>query len=122
MTAMIDIRIDGGRSAFHPGEVLAGETAWLLDRHPESVELRLFWFTRGRGTEDVEVVQRLAFANPAQEDRRSFQLRLPESPYSFSGRLISLTWAIEVVASPGRRTGRAELVLSPSLSEIVLHP
>jgi hypothetical protein len=27
-----------------------------------------------------------------------------------------------VVASPGKRTGRAELVLSPSLSEIVLHP
>jgi hypothetical protein len=119
---MIDIRIEGGRSAFRPGESVTGEASWTLDRNPASVELRLFWFTRGRGTEDIEIVNTLKFENPRQADRRPFQLRLPESPYSFSGKLTSLIWAIEVVAQPGGTAGRAELVISPSLAEILLHP
>jgi hypothetical protein len=118
---VIEICIAGGRTAFHPGETLDGETSWSLDRQPHAVELRLFWFTRGRGTEDVEIVQTLAFDNPGRQDRRSFQLCLPESPYSFSGKLISLVWAVEVVANPGHQSGRVELVIAPGLSEILLH-
>jgi len=53
-------------------------------------------------------------------DRREFRFRLPEGPYSFSGKLISLLWAIEVVASPGDMAGRAGIVVSPSGREVVI--
>lgn len=116
----MEIHIRDGQKGFRPGETLAGEISWLLDLRPESVELRLFWFTRGRGTEDVELVQTIPFDNPGQEDQRSFQVRLPESPYSFSGKLITLVWALEAAAKPGTSSARAEFFLSPSGEEIRL--
>jgi hypothetical protein len=47
------------------------------------------------------------------EDARSFRFRLPESPYSFSGKLISLTWALELVAEPSKELARQEITLAP---------
>lgn len=119
---MIEIRIRDDRRAFRPGETVTGEATWALDRPPQSVELRLFWFTRGRGTGDVDIVKIVNFESPHQHDSRRFEVLLPESPHSFSGKLISLTWAIEVVAKPGETAARNEFVVSPSLAEIVLHP
>jgi hypothetical protein len=118
---MIQLHIRDAQTAFRPGETLAGETVWQLDQPPRSVEVRLFWFTRGRGTEDVELVQSVSFESPGQDDQRPFQFSLPHSPYSFSGKLISLIWAVEVVAKPGG-AARVEFTLSPTLSEILLQP
>jgi hypothetical protein len=47
-------------------------------------------------------------------------LRAPSGPYSFSGRLISLLWALEAVAEPGGEVARREIVLSPSGEEVRL--
>lgn len=108
------------RKEFRPGEELAGAAYWKLDQQPKLVEVRLFWFTRGKGTEDVEVIEKFMFDNPQMEEARPFKFRLPGSPYSFSGNLISLTWAVELVAKPAREAKRIEFVLSPSGGEIVL--
>jgi hypothetical protein len=116
----IEIATVSGDTAFRPGDVLAGRVSWQLAEAPESAEVRLFWYTAGRGTQDVGVVSTVPLAAPAAEDRRDFELRLPDGPYSFSGRLISLLWAVEVVLQPGPRAGRLELVLSPTGQEIVL--
>ena len=118
----IQIETTDGVTSFRPGDVVEGKAFWRLDPPPESVELRLFWYTEGKGDQDVGIVETIPYAGPAAEDRRSFQLRLPEGPYSFSGKLISLVWAIEVVAQPGDRVGRCEITVSPTGSEIRLHP
>ena len=68
--------------------------------------MRLFWYTRGKGTEDVGLVDTVAFPNPQTTDQRTFRFALPEAPYSFSGKLISIIWAIELILEPGP-VGRA---------------
>jgi hypothetical protein len=119
---MSDLRIElaGGRTAFKPGEAIAGRASWRVDGDPESVELSLFWYTNGKGTQDVGVVQRLTFAAPRREDQREFTLPLPREPYSFSGTLISIVWAVELIVEPGGHVERCEFVLSGSGREVVL--
>ena len=94
---------------------------WQLPEPPEEVELRLFWSTEGKGDQDLEVVETVPFASPGAQDRRTFRVRLPEGPYSFSGKLITLSWALEAVAQPGDRAGSFELMVSPTGEEIRLH-
>jgi hypothetical protein len=67
------------------------------------------------------VVEVVPFANPGSQDRRTFRVRLPEGPYSFSGKLITLTWALEALAQPGDRAGNIFLTVSPTGEEIRLH-
>src|SRR5689334_16232627 len=86
------------RRSFQNGETMEGVAGWRLEKPPESVELRLFWFTRGKGTEDVGVVSRMRFDAPQQEEGRKFGFTLPAEPWTFSGQLISLIWALELVA------------------------
>ena len=117
---VIDIETDGGRDAFAPGEAVAGTVSWRLDAPADSVEVRLFWYTRGKGTTDVQVVKAQHSAAPGAAGRKAFRFVLPAEPYSFSGKLISLIWALEVVVQPGERSTRRELVVAPGGTEIVL--
>ena len=39
-----------------PGEVLKGRVGWQSDTPITSAELRLFYYTKGKGTRDVDVV------------------------------------------------------------------
>jgi hypothetical protein len=109
------------RISFRPGEEVVGAAAWQLDEAPKAVEVRLFWFTRGKGTSDVTVVQTLRFDSPKMEEARPFQLSIPAEPYSFSGKLISLIWALELVVKPGKEADRLEITVSPKGDEITLH-
>lgn len=114
----IKTRLD--KTNFLPGEELAGEVSWLTDSAPGRVELRLFWHTEGKGTRDIEVVETIGFDNAGRQDRRPFQLQLPNSPYSFSGKLISVVWALELVLASTGETERLEIVISPTRAEIAL--
>lgn len=116
----IQIQTDGGSAAFRPGEPVSGTVSWRLDEPPANVELRLFWYTEGKGDQDVEVIETVPFESPGAEDRRAFLVRLPEGPYSFSGRLISLLWCLEAVAEPGDQVGRLPITVGPDGEEIVL--
>jgi hypothetical protein len=118
----IEVSTRDGRLSFRPGDVIEGMVSWRLGEAPRSVELRLFWYTEGKGDRDLEIVTAVPFEAPEAEDRRAFRLTAPAEPWSFSGKLISLTWALEAVAEPGSKAGRIEIVLSPSESEILLHP
>jgi hypothetical protein len=119
---MSELRIElaGGRSAFTPGEPFSGRVAWRVEEQPASVELRLFWYTSGKGTQDVGVVTSMALAAPRPEDQRDFTLPLPREPYSFSGTLVSVVWAVELLVEPGGHVERREFVLSPTGREVVL--
>ena len=109
------------RLNFRPGEMIEGVAGWRLGQPPRNVELRLFWFTRGKGTEDVGVVNQLTFSDPQLEEGRKFNFTLPPEPWSFSGQLVSLIWALELVVQPGNHSTRVEIVVSPSGREIQLH-
>lgn len=107
------------RTSFEPGETIAINTSWQLPTAPRQAEARLVWYTQGKGDADVGIVQRLPFENPQASDNRSCEFLLPESPYSFSGKLISLTWAVEVILEPGQ-TKRLDLVVAPGATEVRL--
>jgi hypothetical protein len=109
-----------GVNAFLPGETVEGTVGWHFDVPAKSVELRLLWYTEGKGDQDVTVVESLPLPNPERDEVRPFQIRLPAGPYSFSGRLISLVWALEAVAEPGSRAERLPVTVSPTRQEILL--
>ena len=108
------------RSTYAPGDELGGAVLWEGADKLKSAEVRLLWFTRGKGTEDAEVVATEAFADPLPGDTRQFQFRLPDSPYSFNGKLISLTWAVEVVIQPGNHFQRVTFTMGPGGREVEL--
>ncbi|MDB6015772.1 MAG: hypothetical protein JWR19_261 [Pedosphaera sp.] len=119
---MSELKIDISqvRTAFQPGEELMGTASWKLDQPPRAVELRLFWFTRGKGTEDAGMVETVRFDRPASQEMRPFRFKLPDAPYSFSGTLISLIWALELVAEPSKAVARVEIVVAPDGQEVRL--
>jgi hypothetical protein len=110
----ISVVLQDRKEGYRPGETVRGAAYWTLGGEPESVEVRLFWRTEGKGTADTEIVASRSFQNPARTDRRDFELVLPNAPYSFAGKLIAILWSVEVVVEPGSEAGRQDIVVSPS--------
>lgn len=119
----IEIELDEGRTAYRPGEAVSGHVLWDLSgsEPPEHAEVRLVWFTRGRGDRDSGIVATEELASPQAADRRAFRFALPAGPYSASGKLVSIVWAVEAVLEPDSRAARTEIVVSPTGREILLH-
>jgi hypothetical protein len=107
-----------GRTQRRPGESVDFSALWALQKKPGSVVARLFWFTRGKGTEDVGVIATQTVPAPASAGEHVFRFTLPAAPCSFSGKLVSLLWAVELIA--GDEVARCEFVLAPHGREIVL--
>jgi hypothetical protein len=66
------------------------------------------------------VAQSLKTIPKAASGEKPFRFRLPHEPFSFSGRLITLTWALEAIVSGAQETALVEIVSSPSLCEVAL--
>jgi hypothetical protein len=115
---MLKIEIRDGGSWFKPGETIAGTASWHLDEEGESIEARLFWFTQGKGARDVEIVAARHMARPERTGTMAFELEVPRGPYSFSGKLITLAWAIELVVLPSGTTERLDLTIGPQPVEV----
>ena len=116
----LEIQLAGGNPAFAPGETIAGTMRWQLDRAPEWIELRLFWYTEGKGTQDVGVGPIERADHPQLQGEQPFSLRAPNLPPSCSGRLVSVRWALELVTSQDDPVSRTELVIGPDRREILL--
>lgn len=108
------------RTTFSPGDEIAGAANWELDAAPKRVEVRLCWFTRGKGSEDAAIIETIAFDDPQAGDTRTFSFEAPAAPYSFSGSLISLIWAVELLMQPGDRFERIEITIAPEGEEVLL--
>lgn len=106
--------------AIQPGGRVRGTAAWMLDSPPRSVTLHLLWHTEGKGTLDVEVVATRELGD-AGEGSADFDLLVPVGPWSFSGRLVSLLWQLELVAEPDLGVERVTLVVAPGGREVRLH-
>lgn len=116
--SVLELHTEGGETWFTPGSTVSCDASWHLAGEVDRLELRLFWYTEGKGTQDVVVVARRAVERPESSGHGSFRFRLPAGPYSFSGTLITLKWALELVALPGEEAARVDLLVAPTPVEI----
>ena len=84
------LELADGKTKYRPGETVEGVAFWDVSSAPQSIEVRLFWRTQGKGLDDLEIVRNVTFIPVGPQDRRPFQLVLPAAPYSVSGKLRSL--------------------------------
>ncbi|MBG85963.1 MAG: hypothetical protein CMO80_03560 [Verrucomicrobiales bacterium] len=106
------IQLDPGRREFRPGETLSLIVGWQLDTQPESAEARLFWHTEGKGSGDIQIVETDVLHQPKMSEERKIGFQLPNAPYSYNGRLVSIKWAVELVVEPGSHSKLVEFSLS----------
>ncbi len=116
----LHLTLADGSTSFAPGQTISGQVRWQLDQAPAWIELRLFWYTQGKGTQDVGVVVRERYEQPQISDTKSFALTAPAEPPSCSGRLVSISWALELVSSDDQPVPRIDLVIAPGAQELRL--
>lgn len=108
------IRLKTGRTAYRPGDTVAGSVRWELGEARKQLALRLFWYTAGIGTVDIGVVDEWVLDTPDLQGEQVFALRVPEAvPVSTAGKLVAVLWALELVAEPGGALERLELTVAP---------
>jgi hypothetical protein len=107
-----------GRTDFSPGQRAQFSATWEIDADVQRLEARLLWRTSGKGTQSGEVVAVHRFDNPSPKEFRPFEMVLPPSPYSFSGRLVSIEWYIELVILPGEQSNALPIVIGPGGREV----
>jgi hypothetical protein len=117
---LLKIELDAAGDAFLPGETVSGRIEWAFSDAPDALDVRLLWYTEGRGDRDAGVARSLRVETPGAVGSQRFDLELPAGPYTFSGRLVSLIWALEAVARPGDRVALREIVVGPQRAEVAL--
>ena len=118
---MITISFDQSKTAFRPGDPITGIVSWSqLDESIIKLDTRLIWYTEGKGEQDHEVVGSQSIENLVSTGSTPFKFVAPSRPYSFSGKLISLIWAIEVVQFPSREGHLEQISISKLGPEIIL--
>jgi len=117
------LRIELGAhgSLIKPGSTVEGNVEWALEHVPERIEIRLLWYTEGRGTRDVGIVGRQSYTHQPDMGRQPFSLKAPDGPYSFEGRLITLRWILEAAVDPGDMVTRENLILGPTGTPVDLY-
>jgi hypothetical protein len=116
---MITLKLDKSTPHYDIDEPLTGELFWNeLTARCDLIELRLLWYTSGKGERDLEVVAKIAVMKPAASGQQRFHFDPPGGPYSFSGTLISVVWAIEAVMIPLSESQIIEFTFAPGGNEI----
>lgn len=116
----LELSLENGEQAFAPGSMLRGTARWRLSQPPRALAVRLFWFTRGKGGTDVVIVgERTLSIGATGDEPFQFELRADQPP-SIDGRLISVTWAVELVTGNGEEAARVEFVVSQGAGPIKL--
>lgn len=116
----LSIHLREDQTNFTPRQTVQGAVQWSLEANQPALELLLFWYTSGKGTRDVGIVETKTIDCPGACGSKDFSFVLPEGPYSFSGKLISLIWALELTCPKTNDTVRREITVSPTGQEIVL--
>lgn len=116
----VQISVDDNATSFRPGENIGGTVRWQLEESVKSIEIHLLFFTSGKGTSDHEIIETIPIENPPMSGSQRFDWRLPQSPYSFSGKLISLIWAIEAVVLPSDEAETYQFQMTSTGKEIVI--
>ncbi|WP_437191891.1 hypothetical protein [Planctomicrobium sp. SH527] len=118
--SMGQLHIETLYDAFYPGTEAVVKAIWELPRKPKHLELRLVWNTSGKGDRDLVMVSAIQITDVEEFGSREITVQLPSGPYSFSGTLISVIWAFELVAIPDNESVRKEFVLGPNAQEVLV--
>lgn len=117
--SVLNLSLKTNQTAFEPNSTLEGSLEWNLERDEKWLEVRLIWFTQGKGTSDVSIVDSSRRELPGRSGDLPFRFALPLAPHSFSGQLISLIWAVEAITA-SKTAARLEFVMAPDGREIEL--
>ncbi len=119
---MIEINTTLGVKNFHPGDDVTGKVNWDLESGPKEVVVNLLWHTQGKGTEDNDRVDQIVISQHTKRGEANFSLKIPKTgPWSFSGKLISILWIVEVVTNPTTEKMEVEIIVGPEAREIVIN-
>ncbi|MCY2982228.1 MAG: hypothetical protein NTY15_01155 [Planctomycetota bacterium] len=97
------IRLLGLQPTYMSNDVI--EFEYRVSNIPQNsiaaVEVSVVWLTEGKGTEDLGVhfFQRLTGNSLAASDwsiPQSVQVPLPDSPLSYEGKLLKISWCVRV--------------------------
>ncbi len=101
--ASVKIRLLGLQPAYMPNEVLEFEySVSNIDRSMISAtEVSVIWLTEGKGSEDMGVhfFQRISGSSLSSIDwdkAQRVEVPLPESPLSYEGKIVSISWGVRV--------------------------
>lgn len=116
-TVKLNLQLDKSVSEYVAGETISGTAAWeSLPEKTDKLSVRLIWYTQGKGDRDVELLASLDFEitpDMQRSGQQKFDFVAPSRPYSFSGKLIELTWAVELIAYPTRDSVVEKVVIGP---------
>lgn len=115
---MIEIKLHPKN--YQPGEKISGQLRWFELSHCNELHVRLIWYTAGKGDLDFAIVAQQVIAYPPATGESEISFIAPRWPHSFSGKLITLTWAIEVVQKPNNQSARTDIVIGPGREEVSL--
>ncbi len=120
----LTIAVEGKQNQFEPGEVVDIRAKWKCDFPLAALEVRLVWHTECMDEEPSAIVisQSSRIESPEAEGTHRCQLPLPETPFGFLGKLISLKWGVELVTFPDLEAVRLDLSVGPGGKPRVLHP
>lgn len=115
----LELDFEQGRTSFEPGESVGVTVRWLLEEPQDRLDVRLIWYTSGRGDRDLSLLHNEQIEVAERRGERTLRFALPGGPYSFSGTLISIIWAVEVIAASGESLSKP-FTLAPGGKEIVV--
>lgn len=115
---MIEVQLS--KLNYQPGESIEGKFVWKQIGKGIRFDIRLIWFTEGKGTRDHQTINQQLIEPKEVDGSKSFRFVAPTWPHSFSGQFISLRWAIEAVELPSEEATTVILVIAPEGQEIVL--
>lgn len=100
---MVRFKGAGQTRVFQPGETIQGivEINPISDLNCRAVEIKIGWHTEGRGSraEGYPYLNRrddVTSLSPFQPFIEEFDFVIPPEPWSYSGHLINIIWAVEV--------------------------
>ncbi len=116
----ISIQLKDAKISYLPGEKINGEVEWDLTQEVKEIAINVFWYTEGIGDQDSEIAESEIIKLPLKSDRQSFEIGLPMAPYSYSGQITSLKWAIEATTLKDKFKDVKEFSMAPGNKEIIL--
>ncbi len=103
MDPLISVQLLDKSDVYRPGDNLRGE--YQIDAvdsdQIQAVEASVLWYTEGKGDEDFGVhffERRTPHETPETDLRtlRPFEVALPNSPLSYSGKIVQIRWCARV--------------------------
>lgn len=109
------------QTAYKPGSRLSGEVQWNIELNSATIVVSVFYQTEGIGSEDATTILTQTIEACSTTGSQNFAFTLPSSPYSFSGKLITLRWAIGAEIKALKTLTIIPIIISPTDSEINLY-